>query len=258
MVTTVPDELRTPNSGDQYALVQDLGGLADTVQNALIRRANMYSGTVAQRTAFITAANGVLWYDTDGTNNIWVRENNAWVSASNLMRGTSAQRTAALTSVKDGQRWQDTNGTRSEYIKTGTAWQQYSSGGIRFGLASERALTTARFGEFWQDTDGSKFVWKGRTDGSWTRASGTGTDGTKAWDTTSGGTLAGRTISVTLPCVLEANETLLVQSTSIGSGFGFISVASIIKNASNTVLNMRFMQIISTTQQALGYVWQIV
>ena len=35
MALTTPDNIRTPNSGDQYALVQDLGVLADSVQAAL-------------------------------------------------------------------------------------------------------------------------------------------------------------------------------------------------------------------------------
>lgn len=42
MATTTPDDIKTPDSGDQYALVQDLGAMADTVQNALNRRANSY------------------------------------------------------------------------------------------------------------------------------------------------------------------------------------------------------------------------
>lgn len=80
MATTSPDNLKTPDAGDQYALVQDLGALADTVQNALKRRANLMLGTVAERNAFTASApQGIHWQDTDGTNLFeWVMRNGTW------------------------------------------------------------------------------------------------------------------------------------------------------------------------------------
>lgn len=80
MATTSPDNLKTPDAGDQYALVQDLGALADTVQNALTRRANLVLGTVAARNAFTASApQGIHWQDTDGTNLFeWVMRNGTW------------------------------------------------------------------------------------------------------------------------------------------------------------------------------------
>lgn len=81
MATTSPDNIKSPDSGDQYALVQDMGALADTVQNALVRRANLYKGTSAQRTAFTTATEGTWWQDTNGNKDVWVRKAGAWVIA---------------------------------------------------------------------------------------------------------------------------------------------------------------------------------
>lgn len=46
MATTSPDNIKSPDAGDQYALVQDLGALADTVQLALNRRPRSISGVV--------------------------------------------------------------------------------------------------------------------------------------------------------------------------------------------------------------------
>ena len=78
MALTTPDAIRSPNDGDQYALVQDLGVLADSTQVALVRRANMYLGTSTQRTSFTTAADGVHWQDTNGTRRSYIRTGGAW------------------------------------------------------------------------------------------------------------------------------------------------------------------------------------
>lgn len=78
MATTSPDNLKTPDAGDQYALVQDLGALADTTQAALVKRANSYVGTSAQRTAFTTAPEGTSWQDTNGNRNVYVRQSGDW------------------------------------------------------------------------------------------------------------------------------------------------------------------------------------
>lgn len=78
MALTSPDNVWTPDDGDQYALVQDLGAMADSVQTAFNRRANMYVGTSAQRTAFTTAPNGVHWQDTNGNQWEYVRLGGAW------------------------------------------------------------------------------------------------------------------------------------------------------------------------------------
>ena len=84
MALTTPDAIRSPNDGDQYALVQDLGVLADSTQVAVTRRANMYVGTSAQRVAFTTAADGTHWQDTNGSRYEWVRVGGFWRGAEPL------------------------------------------------------------------------------------------------------------------------------------------------------------------------------
>lgn len=79
MATTSPDSLRTPNPTDPYNLVADLAILASDVQAALVRRANSYIGTSAQRIAFTSAADGVHWQDTNGTRDQYVRTAGAWL-----------------------------------------------------------------------------------------------------------------------------------------------------------------------------------
>lgn len=78
MATTSPDNLYSPNSNDPYALVQDLGAMQSSVQNALIERANAYRGTSAQRNAFTTAPVGTIWSDTNGDRNVWKRGTSGW------------------------------------------------------------------------------------------------------------------------------------------------------------------------------------
>lgn len=80
MAVTSPDNLYSPDDDDGYALVQDLGLGQDTVQSALVRRANLYGGTVAERQAFTaTAPEGVHWQDTTGGKYTWVMRGGAWV-----------------------------------------------------------------------------------------------------------------------------------------------------------------------------------
>jgi hypothetical protein len=59
MATTTPDNIWTPDSGDDYALTVDLAAMADTIQDALINRAIDtttidYVATVAARTALVS------------------------------------------------------------------------------------------------------------------------------------------------------------------------------------------------------------
>lgn len=64
MVTTSPDNIFSPDSGAPYALTTDLAVMADSVQDALISRANRI-GTSAARTAATAASpTGTLWWDT--------------------------------------------------------------------------------------------------------------------------------------------------------------------------------------------------
>lgn len=77
--TTSPDNIPSPDLGDQYALTQDLANIADATQNALIKRANAYTGTTAQRTAFTsTAPVGTVWSDTNGNRDVWKKGSSSW------------------------------------------------------------------------------------------------------------------------------------------------------------------------------------
>lgn len=142
MAVTIPDNYRTPDSGDQYALVQDLGVLADSIQAGTIKRANLYVGTAAQRTAFTTAVNGVNWQDTDGTASRYVRVAGVWVmQGDRFYSGTAAQR-VAFTTAPAGSQWQDTDGTQTTYARIGGAW-------VLTGGADTGWVTVTSFGSGW-------------------------------------------------------------------------------------------------------------
>lgn len=65
MATTNPDNIWTPDSGDDYALTTDLAATADTIQDALTRRANYFVGTTAELAGYAaTAPEGSRAYDT--------------------------------------------------------------------------------------------------------------------------------------------------------------------------------------------------
>ena len=66
MATTSPDNIYSPNAGQQYALTQDLLAMADSVQNALnVNRSRYRSGTSAERGAWANPGKGALFYTTD-------------------------------------------------------------------------------------------------------------------------------------------------------------------------------------------------
>lgn len=121
MATTSPDNLRTPDPGDPYNLVPDLQTLAQDVQDALTRRANVFNGTSSQRTAFTsTATNGMLWQDTNGIKMIWRKDGSAWVPAVWRWAGTTAQMNG-FTQAPDGFEWYNTT-DNSDYVRLGGAW----------------------------------------------------------------------------------------------------------------------------------------
>ena len=78
-ITTSPDNLPSPTSGDPYNYVVDVAALADGTQDALTQKANMGVGTSTQRTAALSKfPDGALWYDTT-TSSEWRRVAGAWV-----------------------------------------------------------------------------------------------------------------------------------------------------------------------------------
>lgn len=79
---TTPDGLRTPDLTDNFNYVTDLGVLANTIQSALLKRANSFKGTAANRQAAKTAgtaAQGDSWQDTDGSKQMYVFLDGDWV-----------------------------------------------------------------------------------------------------------------------------------------------------------------------------------
>lgn len=144
MATTTPDTLKTPDAGDQYALVQDLGSLADTVQSALIRRANSYAGPAANRTAFATAPEGTSWQDTDGKKGLYVRQGGAWVA-----QAPSAARLYATSDLTI-----PTGTERTSTFHTAA----YNVGGI--ASVAQNGIITDRAG-IWRVSAGASFGSKG-------------------------------------------------------------------------------------------------
>ena len=79
MATTSPDNIWTPNSSEDYDYVIDAAATATSVQNALTKRANSYTGTTTQRDAFTSAApEGSLWSDTNGDKILWIKQGASW------------------------------------------------------------------------------------------------------------------------------------------------------------------------------------
>lgn len=80
MATTSPDNLWTPDAGDDYALVTDLAATADTVQDAITAlRGNVryIVGTNAARLAS-TPTEGTRWRTTD-TDRDWFYNGTSWL-----------------------------------------------------------------------------------------------------------------------------------------------------------------------------------
>ena len=79
MATTSPDNIWTQDSTDNYDLVVDAAATAASIQAALVARANSYTGTTAQRTAFTSSApEGTTWADTNGEKIYWIKQGSGW------------------------------------------------------------------------------------------------------------------------------------------------------------------------------------
>ena len=81
MATTTPDNIYSPDAGQQYALTQDLLANADSVQAALntLRAGRRYrTGTAADRTSWSTPGEGALFYNSD-SRKIEVYQSGTWL-----------------------------------------------------------------------------------------------------------------------------------------------------------------------------------
>lgn len=95
MATTSPDNIWTPDSGDDYALTVDLAAMADTVQDALTARPVNYRVlTNAQRLALTGPAlfEGLTVWTSD-TKIEWLYTGGAWVDQT---RGLTVVRPASV------------------------------------------------------------------------------------------------------------------------------------------------------------------
>lgn len=73
MATTSPDNLWSPDAGDEYDLTVDMAASMQSVQAALEKRANSYRGTSGQRVAFSSQARvGDHWQDTNASQELYV------------------------------------------------------------------------------------------------------------------------------------------------------------------------------------------
>lgn len=73
------DGITSPDSEDEFKPIQDLAGMAESIQEALYRRANTYKGTSAQRQSFTSEApEGVLWKDTNGARALFTKWGGGW------------------------------------------------------------------------------------------------------------------------------------------------------------------------------------
>ena len=80
MPTTANHAIWTPASESNYNLTTDLAAMAASIDTAMVKSANAYKGTAAQREAFTAAPDGTLWSDTNGTRKLWMRQAGAWVA----------------------------------------------------------------------------------------------------------------------------------------------------------------------------------
>ncbi|QBI98123.1 minor tail protein [Microbacterium phage Fireman] len=142
---------------------------------------------------------------------------------------------------------------------TGT-WTPWRLNGRGRGPSTLRTAIQPQYLDEWYDTT-TLANYLGSKSNTWRQSEGTVNASARAWDTTqtSGSVnLAGRTDSLTLPTVLEANEDVLVWARTVGSGFGFVSLNGTVRNPTNTVITVRFMQIMSLVTQGYTLGWKIV
>lgn len=98
MATTSPDNIWTPDSGDDYALTVDLAAMADTVQDAISAnrgyrvgsnsdRLSLTGGQLFEGLHFWATDTKIEWVYSGGS---WVAQDTGWVSISTFTNGFSA------------------------------------------------------------------------------------------------------------------------------------------------------------------------
>lgn len=126
------------------------------------------------------------------------------------------------------------------------------------GTTAERlALDPAPAGAMWQDTNDGEKLWSCAPDGKWRLHEGKATFAAGSWATATTNVYY-RQQTVTIPTILAPNETVLVSFIST-TGNSWLSVAAIQRNASDTVLTLRIMQIATAAVTIPGDIaWRVV
>lgn len=171
--------------------------------------------------------------------------------------------TAAIGSVAgmtEGDTYQETDSDKRTFVYRASEWLRYARG-ITEGTAAQRAATKSQYWEMWKDTDTDQYIWVGDTAGGWRRFSGSHTQAAGAWDSApvSGSVSMGlRTLSITIPTVLSADESLLISVIGTGTGFGYASIAGMTRNPTDTSITVRHAQVGSTATNPVTFAWQVV
>lgn len=136
MATTSPDNLWTPDSGDGYALTQDLAAFADTIQDALEVRANYYTGNNSQMANQESkATEGSMFFNTDDDKEYRL-VSGAWVEAEasggayNYVWADATARNAQTGMVAGDRGYQEDN--KVVYLYSGSGWVAWESWWITY------------------------------------------------------------------------------------------------------------------------------
>lgn len=153
MATTNPDEIWTPDSGDDYALTTDLAATADTVQIALNKYKNLFYGTNTERTNFTgpLRKEGVFWY-VPSTGYMWQFLSGDWVNLGGYQPWTTLVAASGWTA--------GTGLNAPQVMKVGnTVWYR---GSLYGGSAGTTATTLPE----WARPSRTSRVWVGVSSGS--------------------------------------------------------------------------------------------
>ena len=196
MATTTPDNIFSPDAGDDYALTTDLAALTDTVQDAITAWKNYGIGTDAQRSALTGTSNpplkeGLQWYSTD-TNLRWWYDGSAWNKINPPLQATlyrasgthsiaTAEWALGWDTVATGSStgfWNSTNPTRITAPTTGRYWVSFNvsvnSGSIEVDISVRKNGTLTSNPTFiFSDGDANVGAWP-RINGSFEIAMNSG------------------------------------------------------------------------------------
>lgn len=219
------------------------GQLVTDCNDAL--EAGWYYGVSPTNGPTTTGLAHLFVYRAGSTNNAIRQEfRRIFADSGDLTGGATDNRVWIRTSVDSGVNW--------------TPWRREPRG-PHTGSTTERNAHRPDYLEEWYDSTLQQ-LFVGSKTGTWRRKSGLTTFASAAWTSsaTSGSVInAARTINLTIPTFLETNETLAVTLVDGGSGFTFLSLNTMTKNATDTDIAVRYAQLFSTTNQGGTILWQV-